>query len=296
MTASGVIIVDKPEGISSFKVVQAVSRAYRKAKCGHAGTLDPMATGVLPVCVGRATKIAGHLTLADKEYDAYLRFGISTDTADATGKVIEERRGAFASREACESVVASLVGTFGQVPPAYSAIKVDGVRAYAMARKGEEPELAPRQVTVHAATILSWSEEGLRLLLHVSKGFYVRALPRDMGAVLGVPMTVAGLRRLRVGAFSVDRAVTLQALESDAKEGDPSSHLIRIEDALADWPQWEVPDEGLAAVRAGRNIGGWLSGKRLDPGIHALLVHPVEGAVAIVGMSASGLWEIVRGI
>jgi len=178
---AGVLVVDKPRGITSFDAVQAVGRILKERKCGHAGTLDPMATGVLPVCVGAATKIAGYLTEEEKEYEAGFAFGVATDTGDATGKTVEERPGATATESAVTEALAALVGTFEQVPPAYSAVKVGGVRSYTLARKGMEVPLAARRVTVREARLLSIGPDRFRAFLAVSKGFYVRSLPRDLG-------------------------------------------------------------------------------------------------------------------
>src|SRR5512145_648945 len=177
----GVIVLDKPAGMTSFRAVERVSRLLGKRKCGHAGTLDPMATGVLPVCVGKATKIAAYLSMQDKEYDASFRSPPPPDTGDVTGREIESRPGAAAAEGDVSAAVSALVGTWEQVPPAYSAVKVGGTRSYALARRGEAVDLAPRRVTVTAAKVLAWSPEGFRVVLTCSKGFYVRALSRDLG-------------------------------------------------------------------------------------------------------------------
>lgn len=293
----GVIVLDKPAGITSFRAVETVSRLLGKRKCGHAGTLDPMATGVLPVCVGRATKIAAYITMQDKEYDASFRFGAATDTGDVTGREIEARPGAGAAEGAVSAAVAALVGTWEQVPPAYSAVKVGGTRSYALARRGEAVDLAPRRVTVTAAKVLAWSPEGFRVFLRCSKGFYVRALPRDLGRVLGVPMAVSALRRLRCGPFRIEDAVTLEALGDAARRGEDGAVVLTIPRALAGFPQWEVSAEAAAAVRQGRSPGPWLAGRGPeDPQSVVLLTHGAEGPVALVGRGAGGEWKILRGL
>jgi len=294
---AGVLVLDKPRGITSFDAVQAVGRILKERKCGHAGTLDPMATGVLPVCVGAATKIAGYLTEEEKEYEAGFAFGVATDTGDATGKPVEERPGAAATESAVAGALAALVGTFEQVPPAYSAVKVGGVRSYALARKGKEVPLAARRVTVRETRLLSIGPDGFRAFLAVSKGFYVRALPRDLGARLGIPLTVSELRRTRVGAFRVEDAVTLDVLRERAMRLDSASLLIPIVDALGRFPRWEVPEEAISAVRNGRLSGPWLVGRAAsEPGGLALLVTPRREPLAIVGRDPAGLWKILRGI
>jgi tRNA pseudouridine55 synthase len=294
---AGVLVLDKPRGITSFDAVQAVGRILKERKCGHAGTLDPMATGVLPVCVGAATKIAGYLTEEEKEYEAGFAFGVATDTGDATGKPVEERPGAAATESAVAEALAALVGTFDQVPPAYSAVKVGGVRSYALARKGKEVPLAARRVTVREARLLSIGPEGFRAFLAVSKGFYVRSLPRDLGARLGVPLTVSELRRTRVGTFRVEEAVTLDVLRERALRSDAASLLIPIVDALGRFPRWEVPEEAIPSVRNGRLSGPWLVKRAAaSAGDLALLTTSRREPLAIVGRDPTGLWKILRGI
>jgi len=294
---AGVLVLDKPRGITSFQAVQAVGRILKERKCGHAGTLDPMATGVLPVCVGAATKIAGYLTEEDKEYEAGFAFGVATDTGDATGKPVEERPGAAATETAVAEALAALVGTFDQVPPAYSAVKVGGVRSYALARKGKEVPLAARRVTVREARLIAYGPEGFRAFLAVSKGFYVRSLPRDLGARLGVPLTVSELRRIRVGAFRVEQAVTLDELRERGLRFEAASLLLPIVDALGRIPHWVVPAASVSSVRTGRLSGPWLSDRATaPPGDLALLVTPLREPLAIVGRDSSGLWKILRGI
>jgi len=293
----GVLVLDKPGGVTSFQAVQAVGRILRERKCGHAGTLDPMATGVLPVCVGSATKIAGYLVAEEKSYEVEFRFGVATDTGDATGKIVEERPGASAPEGEVAEAVAGLVGTFDQVPPAYSAIKVDGVRSYALARKGKEVPLAARRVTVREARLLSFGPDGFRAVITCSKGFYVRSLPGDFGERLGVPMTVAGLRRLRVGPFRVEDAVTLEALKEKAERGEAMSLLVPIVDALAGYPRWVVPAGAVSAVRNGRLAGEWLAGRAAaERGDIALLVTERREPLALAGRDATGIWKILRGI
>ena len=293
----GVIVLDKPPGMTSFRAVEKVSRLLGKRKCGHAGTLDPMATGVLPVCVGKATKIAAYIVMQDKEYDASFRFGVATDTGDVTGREVDARPGAVAAEGAVSAAVAALVGTWEQVPPAYSAIKVGGTRAYALARRGEAVDLAPRRVTVTAAKVLAWSPEGFRVALTCSKGFYVRALSRDLGRALGVPMAVSALRRLRCGPFRIEDAVTLDAIREAAGRGEEGAAVLTISRALSGFPQLEVPAEAVAAVRQGRSPEPWVAGRGPEgPQPVVLLTHGAEGAVALVGRGAAGEWKILRGL
>ncbi len=293
----GVLVLDKPGGITSFDAVRAVGRILRERKCGHAGTLDPMATGVLPICVGAATKIAGYLSEEEKEYEASFAFGVSTDTGDAAGKPLETLPGARAEEEEVAAALSELVGTFLQVPPSFSAVKVGGVRSYALARKGKEVPLPPRKVTVFEARLLSWEPGGFRAAVTCSKGFYVRALSRDLGARLGVPMTVSALRRLRVGDFRIGEAVTLDALRELADGGHAVECMIPIVDALPRMPLWVVPPDAVAAVRNGRLAGPWIAARAAgEAGDTALLVTGRREPLAIAGRDPSGLWKILRGI
>ena len=293
----GVVVLDKPRGITSFDAVRVVARLLGERKCGHAGTLDPMATGVLPVCVGAATKIAGYLSEEEKEYEVAFAFGIETDTGDATGAPVSARPGASAGASQVTAALSELVGTFEQVPPSYSAVKVRGVRAYELARKGKDVPLAPRRVTVTEARLLSCDPGGFRAFLACSKGFYVRALSRDLGARLGVPMTVAALRRLRVGAFRIEDAATPEVLRELAAAGAAATRVVPIPDALSRMPRWIVPGDSVAAVRNGRLAGRWL-GELLAAGCgdKALLITERRDPLAIVGRDRSGLWKILRGI
>lgn len=292
----GVLILDKPAGITSFRAVQLVGRAFREKKCGHAGTLDPMATGVLPVCVGKATRIAGYLTGLDKEYVVEFRIGLSTDTGDVEGKEVESRPGASVPEERLREAVSRLVGTWDQVPPAYSAVKVDGVRAYKLARKGEAPELKPRTVTVTEAELLGFSGDAFRLRIACSKGFYVRALSRDLGAGLGVPMAVSSLRRTRCGVLTEALAVPLETLQEEGARGEADRRLLSPRQALADFPCYEVPPDAVAAVRQGRSPAAWLVGAQAGPRGAALLVDGAGAPVALVAPAPSGEWKILRGM
>lgn len=293
----GVIVLDKPSGITSFRAVERVGRVFRGRKCGHAGTLDPNATGVLPVCVGRATKIAGYLAAQEKEYDVCFRFGVETDTGDSAGRQIGATPGKVAEEDAVRAAVAALVGEWEQVPPAYSAIKVAGTRAYVLARQGKSVDLAGRKVTVYEARVLSFSREGFRVFLRCTKGFYVRALSRDLGKALGISMTVSGLRRLRSGPFRIEDSITLADLVAAGKLGEAHSALVTIERALDGLPRREISAEAAAAVRQGRSPGPWLEGRGEVPrGGVVLLTSGENGPVALVTRGDSGDWKIVRGI
>jgi tRNA pseudouridine55 synthase len=213
---SGLVIVDKPGGMTSHDVVARVRRLAGTKKVGHAGTLDPMATGVLVVGVEKATRLLGYLTLTEKEYAATIRLGQSTSTDDAEGEITRSAPAADVSAETLHKAVAGLVGEIQQVPPAVSAIKVGGQRAYKLTRAGAAPELPARPVTVYEFTITAVRREAELLevdaTVRCSSGTYIRALARDLGTALGTGGHLTGLRRTRVGGYSVQDARTLEQL------------------------------------------------------------------------------------
>jgi tRNA pseudouridine55 synthase len=215
---SGLVIVDKPGGMTSHDVVARIRRLAGTRRVGHAGTLDPMATGVLVVGVEKATRLLGYLTLTEKEYAATIRLGQSTSTDDAEGDITSTASTVDVSAEALAKAVAGLTGEIQQVPPAVSAIKVDGQRAYRLTRAGAAPELKPRPVTVHEFTVTAVrpaKQDGLMDLdatVRCSSGTYVRALARDLGTAVGAGGPLTRLRRTRVGGYGIDQAHTLDQL------------------------------------------------------------------------------------
>lgn len=218
-SAAGVIVVDKAPGMTSHDVVARVRRLAGTRKVGHAGTLDPMATGVLVVGVNRATRLLGHLTLSEKAYDATVRLGATTVTDDADGEVLATTPADDVSDEAVAAALVPLTGEIDQVPSAVSAVKIEGKRSYKRVREGEEVDLPARRVTVRELTVLDTRREAGHLDLDVrvvcSSGTYVRAIARDLGAALGVGGHLTSLRRTRVGPYSLDNASTLDELAED---------------------------------------------------------------------------------
>jgi len=214
--ASGLVIVDKPGGMTSHDVVARIRRLAGTRRVGHAGTLDPMATGVLVVGVEKATRLLGYLTLTEKEYDATIRLGQSTSTDDAEGEITGGATAAGVSAETVTGAVAGLTGEIEQVPPAVSAVKVDGQRAYQLTRAGAAPELKPRPVTVYEFTVTGVRRDGELLdvdaTVRCSSGTYIRALARDLGAALGTGGHLTRLRRTRVGGYRIEDACTLEQL------------------------------------------------------------------------------------
>jgi tRNA pseudouridine55 synthase len=211
----GLVIVDKPAGWTSHDVVARLRRITGTRRVGHAGTLDPMATGVLVVGVGRATRLLGHLALADKDYDATIRLGASTTTDDAEGEELERADASGVTDAAIAAELRRLTGDIRQVPSAVSAIKVGGVRSYTRVRAGERVELAARQVRIDRFELLARRGDDLDVTVTCSTGTYVRALARDLGAALGVGAHLSALRRTRVGGFGIEESATLEALEAE---------------------------------------------------------------------------------
>lgn len=247
---SGLVIVDKPAGLTSHDVVARVRRLAGTRRVGHAGTLDPTATGVLVLGVERGTKLLGHLALTDKDYTATIRLGQSTRTDDAEGEVVGGASAAALTEQDVAGGMAALTGTIQQVPSAVSAIKVAGQRAYARVRAGEQVELAPRTVTIAVFRAVAHRREGDLLDIDVevtcTTGTYVRALARDLGAALGVGGHLTALRRTRVGVYDLARARTLDELAADLA-------LIPLADAVAaTFPRIDVDAETARAVGHGK--------------------------------------------
>lgn len=237
---AGILLVDKPQGLTSFDVVRRVRRAMGGIKAGHTGTLDPLATGVLPVCLGEATKIAGLLLAQDKEYEVTAQLGLRTDSYDVTGTVLHNGDAEAVSGGAIELALDRFRGTIEQVPPAYSAVKSKGRRAYELARKGETVALDPRSVTVYALSVRSWQPPLLDLHVRCSKGTYVRSLVADLGERLGCGAAVSALRRLRSGQFSVDECAGLEEVERVEGTRVP---ILSIDDALAGYPVVQLGED-----------------------------------------------------
>ncbi|HEX7354941.1 MAG TPA: tRNA pseudouridine(55) synthase TruB [Mycobacteriales bacterium] len=250
MTApDGLLVVDKPAGWTSHDVVARVRRLAATRRVGHGGTLDPMATGVLVVGLGRATKLLGHLAAHDKDYVAHITVGVTTTTDDAEGEVVARTDAAW-TEGGVRAAMAGLTGKISQVPPAYSAIKVAGRRAYARARAGEDVALVPRMVTVSRFDLLAVDGPVLHAEVTCSSGTYVRALARDLGAALGTGAHLSGLRRTRVGAYGLDQAHPLTALEAAAV-----LPLVPLADAVAAaFPRRDVTAEEATGLAHGRPL------------------------------------------
>jgi tRNA pseudouridine55 synthase len=316
----GWLILDKPLGLGSTQGVSAVKRALRtaghpKARVGHGGTLDPLATGVLPIAIGEATKLAGRMLDSDKAYDFTIQFGAQTSTLDAEGEVVaqSDKRPTL---EEMEAILPRFTGPIDQVPPAYSALKVDGKRAYALARAGEEVVLATRRVTIHALILTrhpgldpgstpppappveQWTPDQVRgdgqsglqeitLSAHVSKGTYMRSLARDIALALGTVGHVTMLRRTKAGPFTLASAISLDKLDQSAREAALQELLLPLTAGLDDIPVLAVSPDQAVALRQGRRLVGIAA----SPGLHLA----VEGIVPVALVEMDQDIKVVRG-
>lgn len=276
----GVLVVDKPAGLTSFDVVREVRRALGLKKAGHTGTLDPMATGVLPVCLGDATRLAQFITEATKVYEATVRLGATTDTLDAEGRVLEERPVPPLSAALLETALDAFRGTFAQTPPMYSAVRVGGRRLYELARAGETVERAPRQVTVHELLLRDFSANEVRLTVHASKGFFVRSLAADLGEALGCGAHLTALRRTRSGPFTLAEAVPLAEVQREP--AGVGARLLSPTQALRDLPALTLSSADAARVRHGALVEVPAGAT----GLHR--VHGPDGALLAVAEAVAG--------
>jgi len=288
----GWIILDKPVGLGSTQAVSAVKRILREAggpktKVGHGGTLDPLASGVLPVALGEATKLAGRLLDATKAYEFAIRFGEGTDTLDAEGQVTEtsDHR---PTQEEVAAILPRFTGSIEQVPPAYSALKIDGKPAYERSRAGETVEMKPRTVTVHELHVVDSSADQATLSATVSKGTYIRSLARDMATALGTVGHVGMLRRTRAGPFTLDQAISLDFLSQAAKARQFDGAVLPLTAALDDIPALPVTPDQAQLLRHGQKLIGFPD----QPGLQ--LAMQGETPVALVEATAGGL-TVVRG-
>lgn len=254
---NGLLLLDKPSGMSSNEALQQVKRLFNAQKAGHTGSLDPLATGMLPICLGEATKISGFLLDADKRYRMTCKLGIKTATGDAEGEVLVQRPVPELEAAALEQVLSRFRGEIQQIPPMYSALKHQGERLYKLARQGQEVERAPRTVVIHELTVLRLEGDEIDLEVACSKGTYVRALAEDLGEALGCGAHVSALRRLAVGPYRDPEAmVTLDELRHWATDGFAAldEHLLAVESALYDWPQVRLSADSAFYMRQGQAV------------------------------------------
>ena len=251
---SGWICLDKPLDLGSTQAVSRVRRAFNAQKAGHAGTLDPLATGILPIALGEATKTVPFLVEADKAYSFSIQWGVETATFDREGAVTATSVVRPTLEETAEALKA-FVGEIDQIPPDYSAVKVDGARAYDLAREGVAMELKSRRVTIHSAAVVGQSDpSGVDIVMECGKGTYVRALVRDLAEALGARGHVSALRRTRVGPFTEANATGLEVLETLCHNGIALEVLLPVETALDDIPELAVTTEDAFRLTQGRSI------------------------------------------
>jgi tRNA pseudouridine55 synthase len=251
---SGVLVVDKPVGMTSHDVVEAIRRGTGIRRAGHTGTLDPRASGVLVILIGPAVRLSEYVSASDKRYQAIIRLGSSTDTFDADGKFVRSDQPINVTEEQFEKILKQFEGEIEQVPPPYSAVKVGGRRAYDMARQGEEVELAPRKIQVHHLEVLEWAPPEVVVDVHCSSGTYVRSLANDIGNQLGTGAYLVGLRRTKSGRFSLRDATPLRKLQEAFQAGNWYQYLIPAAEALADWPAVELNPDDVEEVRHGHRV------------------------------------------
>jgi tRNA pseudouridine55 synthase len=250
---NGIIIIDKPAGWTSHDVIAKLRGILREKRIGHSGTLDPMATGVLPVFIGRATRAVEFCESFDKEYIAGLRLGVVTDTQDATGTILHTCD-VSVSRHDIEQAVLTFTGVQEQLPPMYSAVKIGGQKLYQLARRGIEAERAPRQINIDAIEILELSEDACLLRIVCSKGTYVRTLCHDIGSFLGCGGIMSYLKRTRAGSFTLDNAVTLAEVEDAVRSGHIDT-LIKPTDSLFSlYPSIRLDDRQKAKCLNGNDL------------------------------------------
>ena len=254
----GILLFDKPAGETSNRALQRVKRLYNARKAGHTGSLDPLATGMLPICLGEATKVSGFLLDADKHYRVHCRLGVRTDTGDADGAVIEERDlPEDLSTARIEACLAPLRGEIRQVPPMYSALKYQGQRLYRLARQGVEVDREPRTVTIHELALEAVKGEELTLRVVCSKGTYVRTMVEDLGEALGCGAHVANLRRTGVGPFRDRSMVSMTELEDAAEAGGLAALdelLLPVEAGLEYWPAVHLPEDAAHFLQQGQAV------------------------------------------
>ena len=253
---NGILLLDKPPGLTSNAALQVVKKMFAARKAGHTGSLDPLATGLLPLCFGEATKISGFLLDADKDYRVTCKFGERTTTGDAEGEVINQRPLDGLSEKQVRKAMENFVGDIEQIPPMYSALKHKGERLYKLARQGIEVEREARQVTIFELELLDFNAPLAELRVHCSKGTYVRTLVEDIGELLGCGAHVAGLRRVGLGPFDDPQMIDIETLETVAADGHYALDqlLLPLESGLAQWPHVRLTGDAAFYLRQGQPV------------------------------------------
>ncbi|NLG71089.1 MAG: tRNA pseudouridine(55) synthase TruB [Chloroflexi bacterium] len=274
---SGVLVVDKPVGLTSHDVVQIIRRGTGIRRAGHTGTLDPRASGVLVILIGPAVRLSEYVSASDKRYQATIRLGSSTDTYDSEGRITSTADIGDITEEKFNEILQQFVGEMEQVPPPYSAVKVKGKKAYEMARHGQEVDLEPRTVQVYSLEVLEWAPPEAVIDVYCSSGTYVRSLAHDLGKELGTGAHLIGLRRTKSGRFTLRDAVPLRRLQEAFDAGNWYRYLIPAAEALSDWPMVELDADAVELIRHGHRVPaaegqtGWARGVSQQGDLVALL-------------------------
>ena len=279
--ANGILVIDKSAGWTSQDVAAKLRGVFHERRVGHGGTLDPMATGVLPIFIGRATRAAEFLESAEKEYVAGLRLGVVTDTQDTSGNILETHPVAV-TREEVQAALRQFLGPIEQIPPMYSAIKINGQKLYELARRGQEVERKPRSITIHELELLEGADADYLLRVRCSKGTYVRTLCHDLGRALGCGGCMSSLRRTRAGSFTLSQAVTMQQVLNFAAEQAPQALLMPVDAVFSMHPPLIITMGQAAKLKNGAQIKDW----QFRPGTYR--VYAEDGEFLLLGRVENG--------
>ncbi len=285
--ANGILVIDKSAGWTSQDVAAKLRGVFHERRVGHGGTLDPMATGVLPVFIGRATRAAEFLESAEKEYVAGLRLGVVTDTQDTSGTVLETNS-ACVTRAQLEAALRQFLGPIEQIPPMYSAIKINGQKLYELARRGQEVARRPRSITIHALELLEGEGADWTVRVRCSKGTYVRTLCHDLGRALGCGGCMSSLRRTRAGSFTLAQAVTMQQVLDFAAGQDPQQLLMPVDAVFAAHPPLIVTLGQAAKLKNGAQVKDW----QFQPGTYR--VYAEDGEFLLLGRVEGGVLTTIK--
>ena len=285
--ANGILVIDKSAGWTSQDVAAKLRGVFHERRVGHGGTLDPMATGVLPVFIGRATRAAEFLESAEKEYIAGLRLGIVTDTQDTSGTVLETHP-VRVTQAQLAAALRQFLGLIEQIPPMYSAIKINGQKLYELARKGQEVARAPRQITIHELELLEGADTEYLIRVRCSKGTYVRTLCHDLGRALGCGGCMSSLRRTSAGAFTLQQAVTMQQVLDFAAEHDPQQLLMPVDAVFAAYPPLIVTMGQAGKLKNGAKVKDW----SFQPGTYRVFAE--DGEFLLLGRVEDGVLTTIK--
>ena len=285
--ANGILVIDKSAGWTSQDVAAKLRGVFHERRVGHGGTLDPMATGVLPVFIGRATRAAEFLESAEKEYVAGLRLGVVTDTQDTSGTVLETNS-VCVTRAQLEAALRQFLGPIEQIPPMYSAIKINGQKLYELARRGQEVARRPRSITIHALELLEGEGADWAVRVRCSKGTYVRTLCHDLGRALGCGGCMSSLRRTRAGSFTLAQAVTMQQVLDFAAGQDPQQLLMPVDAVFAAHPPLIVTLGQAAKLKNGAQVKDW----QFQPGTYR--VYAEDGEFLLLGRVEGGVLTTIK--